>query len=97
MIVVNITTKVEKNIVDEWLEWAKKFCVRSAAMHVKQCKLFRLMIEDDAPTYVMQLFFENTKEHAIYTNDLSNIYHAEQQGLFGADYVSFETLMEEII
>lgn len=99
MIVLNITTKVDKNIAKAWLEWMNAFCIHhfKKISLIQECKLFLLMIEDDEPTYVTQLVFDNMNEYENYISKEAYIFHNEQQDLFGTQYVSFETLMEQIV
>ena len=73
MMILNITTKVEKNTEQQWVEWMIDQCLHTLSKHsyIENSKLCILLIEDDEPTYVLQLFFKSAKDYKKIINEFA--------------------------
>lgn len=98
MYLYNITIKIDSSAHKDWLHWMKtEYLPKIRSYHTfHDHKLYRILhIDDiDGPTYALQLFAESK---ALY-NRFIEFYEAEmqrmQQQRWGAQMLSFATLME---
>ena len=100
MLVYNVTCKVSWHIHDAWFEWMKLVHIPQ----VMQTGLFtRYQVlklletdEHEGPTYAIQYYVEDHENYENYINTYAGGFRQEMLEKWGADYVSFRSLMEVI-
>ena len=98
MTVYNITTKLDWDILPEWMEFQKTEAIPEAMATklFEDCKMFRLLNADDGegPTFVIQYFSSSLEncEYYIFTYAAAGYQKAFDK--WGDRFVSFQTLLE---
>ena len=100
MIIYNITTKLEKQIADEWLQWMLNEHINEILQ--TKCfvdfKLVRLLDVDDSdgPTYAVQYFAESKSDYNRYIQLHSSEMRKRSFDKWGDKFVSFRSVMEVV-
>lgn len=100
MIIYNITTKLEKEIADNWLQWMLNEHIGDILQ--TKCftdfKLVRLLDVDDSdgPTYAVQYFAESKSDYNRYIQLHSSEMRKRSFDKWGDKFVSFRSVMEVV-
>jgi hypothetical protein len=100
MIVYNVTYKVRWDILDKWMAWLRSAHISAhiATGLFDSHRLFRLLEQDEeeGPTYIVQYFTTSPERYRQFmigfAPGLQRIAHER----WGAGFIGFRTLMEEI-
>lgn len=100
MIVYNTTYSVASDAAPDWIRWMQTFFL-SAAMATNLpagYRLLRLLTELDngGITYSVQLDFTTQTDYESYQDQHADTMRQRVQHRFGNQYVSFETLLEDV-
>jgi len=98
MIIYNITTKVRRDVADEWLQWLKEVHVKDILdtgcfTDFKIVKLLEID-EEEGPTYALQLFADSK---AIYNQYVEKFAGKMRQAAFdkwGDKFISIRSVMQ---
>jgi len=100
MIVYNVTTKIDKSIIDEWVDWIKKEHIKDviATGCFTHANTFQLLEVDDSdgPTFTVQYFAESK---SLYNNYIDKFAPAMRQKAFekwGNKFIAFRSLMKVV-
>lgn len=100
MILYNTTYSVATQSSTDWLRWMKNFQIRAvmATGLPVGYKLLRLLTELDngGVTYSVQLDFSTMADYEAYQTLHADAMQKRVQHRFGGQYVSFDTLLEEV-
>lgn len=100
MYLLNITTKVNHQVAEEWVQWQKQ--IRIPAMmdtgHFTSYAFNQLLHHDDEEgiIYVIQLEIATLKDYEAFMQNHSDKISSENQDRWGDNYISFHTLMKKI-
>ena len=98
MIVFNITTQVEWDIADEWLNWQREEHIPEimATNLFDDYRIFRLMdIEgDDGPTYTVQYFTSAKDRYEQYIQKEAPMLLEKAFKKWGNQFISHRSVME---
>lgn len=100
MILYNTTYSIALETGQDWLRWMKNFQIRAVmatGLPVGH-KILRLLTELDngGVTYSVQLDFSTIADYETYQQYHANAMQQRIQHRFGGQYVSFDTLLEEV-
>ena len=100
MIIYNITTKVEKQIADDWLQWMLNEHINDI-LETKcfvDFKLVRLLDVDDSegPTFAVQYFAESKADYNRYIQLHSSEMRKRSFEKWGDQFISFRSVMEVV-
>lgn len=100
MIVFNITTKIDLDVHDVWLNWMKEDQIPRilGTGCFSDCKLFRVLEEHthDGITYAVQFFADSMTDYFNYINDHAAGFQKEAKDAFPDKYVTFQTVLREV-
>ena len=100
MIIYNITTKVEKQVADDWLQWMLNEHINDILK--TKCfvdfKLVRLLDVDDSegPTFAVQYFAESKADYNRYIQLHSSEMRKRSFEKWGDQFISFRSVMEVV-
>src|SRR6478609_8684035 len=100
MFIYNVTTKVNWNIHDAWLEWMQK--EHMPALIKTNCfvrfQLLKLHEQDETegPTYVAQYFAESKALYNRYIELFAATFRNEYVKKWADNFIAFRTLLEVI-
>ncbi|GAB3991502.1 DUF4286 family protein [Spirosoma daeguense] len=100
MIVYNTTYSVAVDVAEDWVRWMKRFYLPAAlatslpANH----RILRLLTELDngGTTYSVQFDFATLADYETFQELHADVLRQRIQHRFGNQYVSFDTLLEEL-
>ncbi len=100
MIIYNTTYSVAPEIGPDWLRWMKTFqlpAIMATGLPTAH-KILRLLTELDngAITYSVQLNFSTLADYQAYQNYHADALRQRIQHRFGNQYITFDTLLEEL-
>ena len=100
MIVANTTFSVAQEIAADWLRWMKTFHL-PAVMNTGLPQSYRMLhllteLDNGAVTYTVQLDFTTRAEYDLYLATQADAMHQRVQHRFGGQFVSFDTLLEDV-
>jgi tricorn protease-like protein len=100
MILYNTTYSVAAEVGPDWVSWMKKFylpAVMATRLPVGH-KMLRLLTEldNEGITYSVQLDFNDMADYTTFLGQHADTMQKRIQHRFGGQYVSFDTLLEEI-
>ena len=100
MLLYNTTYSVAQETGPDWLRWMKAFyipTVMATGLPVSY-KLLRLLTELDngGTTYSVQLDFATRPDYEAYLNQYADAMQQRIQHRFTGQFVSFDTLLEEV-
>ena len=98
MIIYNVTTKVRRNIANDWLQWLKD-------VHVKEIlntgcftdfKIVKLLEidEEEGPTYALQLYAESKAIYNQYVEKFAGKMRQDAFNKWGDQFISFRSVMQ---
>lgn len=100
MILYNTTYSVATDSSPDWLRWMKNFQIRAvmATGLPVGYKLLRLLTELDngGVTYSVQLDFSTMADYETYQAHHADAMEKRIRHRFGGQFVSFDTLLEEV-
>ncbi|WP_420147747.1 DUF4286 family protein [Spirosoma sp.] len=100
MILYNTTYSVASEVATDWLHWMKRFFVPAVVATELPAgyKILRLLTELDngGVTYSVQLDFKSMDDYLTYQESHSDSLRQRIQHRFGNQFVSFDTLLEEV-
>lgn len=100
MILFNITTKIDLDVHDVWLNWMKED--QLPRMLGTGCftdyKMFRILEDNttDGITYAVQFFANTMGDYFDYTNKHATAFQKEMKDAFPDKYVTFQTVLKEV-
>ena len=97
MIIFNVTVKVDKSIVEEWLRWMRQEHIpdlMKTGLFV-DAKLCRLLEQDetDGKTYVAQYFLDSMEHYNSYIAEHAPRMRDKGFKRFGNKFIAFRTVM----
>ena len=97
MIIYNVTVKVDKSIVEEWLRWMRQEHIpdlMKTGLFV-DAKLCRLLEQDetDGKTYVAQYFHDSMEHYNSYIAEHAPRMRDKGFKRFGNKFIAFRTVM----
>ena len=97
MIIYNVTVKVDKSIVEEWLRWMRQEHIpdlMKTGIFV-DAKLCRLLEQDetDGKTYVAQYFLDSMEHYNSYIAEHAPRMRDKGFKRFGNKFIAFRTVM----
>ena len=100
MLIYNITTKVEHAIANNWVHWMKAEHI-PAIMQTGKFEHFNFarlldVDETDGLTYTIQFFAEQRTDYEQYIQQHSSQIRKDAMDKWGAQFISFRSLMEEV-
>ena len=100
MLIYNITTKVDHAISMEWVQWMKADHI-PAIMETGKFVRFNFsklldVDETDGVTYAVQFFADQKTDYDQYILQHSTHLRKEAMDKWGANFISFRSLMEEV-
>ncbi|MEP6466547.1 MAG: DUF4286 family protein [Parafilimonas sp.] len=100
MFIYNVTTKVNWNIHDAWLEWMQQEHMPAVIKTncFVQSQLLKLHEQDETEgvTYVAQYFTESKALYNRYNELYANKFREEYLKRWGDNFIAFRTLLEVI-
>jgi Domain of unknown function (DUF4286) len=100
MYVYNITTKVENDIVAEWLEWQKEIHIPEilATGFFYEHRFFKLLEQDESEgiTFVIQYFAMELADYEEYIKDYAPLLREKAFLKWGSGFISFRTLLKSL-
>ena len=100
MFIYNISLKVNRNIIEEWLHWQREEHipeVMGTALFTEY-KFFHLLDQDesDDPTYVVQFITDDLNKYQTYISDHAPLLREKALQRWGDQFIGFRTLMESV-
>lgn len=100
MIIYNITTKIEHNIHQEWLQWMQQAYIPHLmdSGFFENYQLARLLgvDESDGPTYALQLSVANRTTFNLYQQKMALGHQKMLQSRYGESALSFRSVLEVV-
>jgi hypothetical protein len=100
MLIYNITTKVEHTVAHKWVQWMKEEHIPAILQTEKfiGSNFSKLLDvdESDGITYVLQFFAKTKNDYDQYIREYSAQLRNEAMEKWGAGFISFKSLMEEV-
>lgn len=98
-IIYNVTSNVEDDIREEWLNWMKKQHIPDLMRTglFTDYKLLKLIAEEESgTTYAVQYFLNDIQDFLNYTQNFAPQLQKEVKEKYGEKVLSFRTLLEVI-
>lgn len=100
MLIYNITIKVDHTIAHKWVQWMKEDHIPAILQTEKftGSNFSKLLDVDETEglTYVVQFFAKNKNDYDQYIREFSAQLRNEAMEKWGAGFISFRSLMEEV-
>ena len=100
MYIYNVTCKVSWSIHDAWLRWMKEEHIPKveATGCFRHTRVLRLLDIDDSegPTYAVQYTAASLEEFREYEKTFAPALRKEVTDRWGASYIAFRSLMQEL-
>ena|ERR1035437_2069201 len=100
MFIYNITIKIDKNIINEWLEWQLQEHIPEIMQTqlFNDYKFFRLLEQDEAdgPTYIVQYFTDDISKYHEYLKTYAPALRDKAIKRWRDRFIAFRTLMETV-
>ncbi|RYG02973.1 MAG: DUF4286 family protein [Chitinophagaceae bacterium] len=100
MLIYNVTSKVNWNVQQEWLDWMINIHVPEviATGLFSKHQLVRLQEVDDidGPTFAVQYYLDSKENYEQYITRFAPVLRAKAVAEWGDNVISFRTLMEVI-
>lgn len=100
MIIYNVTTKVDKAIQDEWLNWLKEEHITDILNTgcFTKANILRLLETDDTegPTYAIQYHAESKALYNIYIEKYAVIMRQKSIDKWGGQFIAFRSVMQVV-
>ncbi|MFT4154319.1 DUF4286 family protein [Parafilimonas sp.] len=100
MFIYNVTTKLNWNIHDAWLEWmqAEHIPDMLSTHCFVRSQLLKLheQDEEDGPTYIVQYFAESKALYNRYMELYAGAIRKDYNNKWGDNFIAFRTLLEVI-
>lgn len=100
MFIYNVTTKLNWNIHNAWVEWMLKehmpSLIKSNCFIRYQLLKLHEQDETDGPTYVAQYFTESKALYNRYIEFYADEFRKEVTSKWGNNFIAFSTLLEVI-
>ena len=100
MFVYNITTKVDRDIINDWLKWQKEEHIPEiiATELFTGYKFFQLLEQDDSEdaTYVLQYFSETEENYKRYIDEFAPGLGEKAFKKWGDQFIAFRSLMRVV-
>ncbi len=100
MVIYNITTRVENNIADVWLQWQNDVYVPEVMNTglFSEYRFFKLLGQDetDGKTYILQFYASNKNLCEEYVEEHAQILRNKEIEKWGDNFVSFQSLLESV-
>jgi len=100
MYIYNITIKVSKDIINDWLDWQQNEHIPEI-MHTalfEDYKFFHLLEQDETegPTYIVQFFTTDISNYQQYIDEYAPALREKAYNRWGSGFIAFRTLMETV-
>jgi len=100
MIIYNVTVKIEKGIMQEWLHWMKQEHIpdlMKTGLFVDY-RLCRLLEQDESEglTYTVQYFCDSMEHYQTYISEHATSMRDKAFKRFGNRFIAFRTVMEVV-
>ncbi len=100
MIVYNITTKVSRDIADDWVAWQKQEHIPEtmATKLFDDYNMLRLLEQDeeDGITFVVQYFTSSKQRYQKYISMFAGVLLEKAFAKWGNQFIAFSTIMEAV-
>ena len=100
MIVYNVTTMVNKSIIDEWIVWTKAEHIADiiATGCFTHANIFKLLEVDetDGPSFTVQYFAESKSLYNLYLDKYAPIMRQKAFDKWGNKFIAFRSLMQVV-
>lgn len=99
MIVYNLSIKVSKKILDEWLQWQLKEHIpeiMATGLFIKY-EIFRLLEQnEDEQTYIIQYYADAECNYQQYLKEFAPAFRKKSEKKWGDHLYIFRTIMEVV-
>ena len=99
MLIYNVTTGVDKDVVQEWLRWMKETHIPDVmeTQMFTSYKLYKVLSSEDENTisYAVQYSAQSLNEVERYLEEFAPALREKVQRKFGDKLASFRTLLED--
>ena len=100
MFIFNVTTKVNWNIHEAWLEWMQiehmPALIKTNCFTRYQLSKLHGQDDDEGPTYVVQYFTESKTLYKRYMELHADAIRQDYNNKWGNNFITFRTLLEVI-
>ena len=100
MFVYNVTTKVNKEILHQWIKWQREEYIPEIITTnlFIEIKFFELLEQDDldSSTFVLQYFTDSRENYNKYINEYSHLLRKKTLQKWGDNFIAFRTLMQTV-
>ena len=100
MFVYNLTVKVDKEILQQWIKWQQEEHIPEimATNLFTEIKIFELLEPDelDEPTFILQYFTDSKENYNRYINEYSHALEEKAWEKWGDSFIAFRTLMQTV-
>ena len=100
MIIYNVTTRVDRQIATQWLEWTREQYIPAmiATGYFTNAVILRLLdLEDgDDPTYAVQYYTESEELYRAYLDEISAEMREVALNTWGDKIISFRSVLEVV-
>jgi len=98
MIIYNVTTKVDKDIQEEWLIWLKEEHITDVLNTgcFTKANILRLLETDDTegPTYAIQYYGESKALYNLYIEKYATLVRQKSIDKWGGQFIAFRSVMQ---
>ncbi len=100
MFIYNLSIKVNKEILLEWLQWQREEHIpeiMQTGLFI-ETKFFELLEpgEEEASTFIIQYYTDSRENYNKYINEFSNVYRQKAFKKWGDNFTSFRTLLQTV-
>ena len=100
MIIYNITTKINRDIEEDWLRWQKEDHIKEImdTNLFQEYSIFRLLEQDDSegPTYVIQFLTDTVEKYHLYISGHALLLREKAFNKWGNQFIAFRSLLKAV-
>lgn len=100
MFIYNITVKVNKSIINEWVKWQQEEHIPEimATELFSDFKFFRLLEQDDSdgPTFIVQYHTPSRNNYEKYIKQHAPVLREKAIKKWGNGFIAFRTLLQSV-
>lgn len=98
MVVYNLSIKINKEILEEWIEWQNEEHIPEimATGLFTQYKFFRLLEPDEDPTYVIQYFTDTEDNYHSFVDQYETAFTEKAFTKWKDGFIAFRSVMKSV-